>query len=237
MVKTKVSDMGLDDAVDENDVCASSPCLGPGGPPREEPKRFWLDELDEKVRAEMQEESDSYDPASWKEIVNGFEIYGLRMAIGHVSLYEVRNEILAADNRTLFKDYHREAEKAGQLKNTLEFMQQVVGELEQEKLALIVKESSMHDELSKKEEILALYKTLLGDEKTVAEAVDSLKWCERKEHHYNCAEKIRDQHYRGECYKTFREKLLDCLEKAMNPDTYGNIARAVSEAFRNNSKK
>jgi hypothetical protein len=40
------------------------------------------------------------------------------------------------------------------------------------------------------------------------------------------------QHETGKQPKTVGQQMVDCFEKLLNPDTYGNIARAVYRAFR-----
>ncbi len=40
------------------------------------------------------------------------------------------------------------------------------------------------------------------------------------------------QHETGKQPKTIGQQMVDCFEKLLNPDTYGNIARAVYRAFR-----
>lgn len=45
------------------------------------------------------------------------------------------------------------------------------------------------------------------------------------------------QHETGKQPKTIGQQMVDCFEKLFNPDTYGNIARAVYRAFRKEDKK
>ena len=145
--------MNLDDVIKESD----DPSISSIERPRLPEPGCYQDELYEKVLAEEKEALDSYDPAFWKWVVDNMDLYAARISPGYNGLLEVRNEIILADNRTLWSDCRSLAGKNSQLEKEIAYLNEEADLLAEEAIEFEQKWRDSEERLKKKDERIALY--------------------------------------------------------------------------------